>query len=169
MSPQISHFDAASEPASERSGFAPMPPVWYKAALTSSALTDNKSGNGSHFKFEFTVLEGKYQSRKVWANVTWTHATSELAVKIGRRAFADLCLACGKASVDTTEELHGIPISIKLKIKPAEGKYEEGNEITAYAEPDINPFPTADTPPAQSASEEWDNAAPATASEGWGS
>lgn len=160
--PEI-NFDAAAEPESEKKDFTPLPAGWYPAMVDKSALENNASGNGSHLSLTYKVLEGQYAGRLVFSNVTWTHFGSDDSdgyVKWGRRSFADLCVACGKASVQMTEELHNIPIRIKLKIKPAKGTYGPSNAVIDHAPPDINPF--LDSPPSEAA------AAADTAEQGWG-
>ena len=175
--PNIGTFDAAAVPESE---FALLDEGTYRVIATASELKKNSKGTGTFILYTFEIAHGPKSGRKLWSRFTWEHRESEQAVNIGRRQFADLCEACGKASINAPEDLHGISVDVYVVQRPAKGQYKASNDITGFStasqapppEPQpntagINPFENATAPP-QSASEEWDNAAPATASEGWG-
>ncbi len=99
------------------SDFEPLPPGWYLLAATSSELKRNSKGTGQFLEFTFQVLEGSHKGRKVVGRFTWSHETSEKAEQIGRRQFADLCIACGRDEVAATEDLHSVPVRVELTVE----------------------------------------------------
>jgi len=59
--------------------------------------------------------------------------TNPTAVEIANKELATICDAVGKNHIEDTEELHGIPMTIRVKKTPATANYPEGNEINGYA------------------------------------
>jgi hypothetical protein len=56
-------------------------------------------------------------------------------VEIAQRTLSAICHATGKMHVSDSEELHMIPMTIQVKIKPPKNGYGESNAI-AYLPPD---------------------------------
>ncbi len=118
-----------------RSGFDPLPPGEYPVKIVKSSDQITKNKKGKMWKLEFDVLSGKFKGRKVWENLLLEHE-SEMAVKIANEKLATICRAVGKLNIVNTEELHGFPMIVKLKVTPGDGKtIPPGNEII-----DIKPY-----------------------------
>ena len=75
-------------------------------------------------------------------------------MEIAQRTLSAICHATGKMHVSDSEDLHLIPMTIQVKIKPPKNGYGESNGI-AYLPPDRGSAvqtaklsPSAVTPPA---------------------
>lgn len=112
--------------------FTPVPIGEYKVHITNSELKDTKAGTGKFVKFEFTILDGEYQGRKIWTQLNLVNP-NPVAVEIAQKEFATLCRACNQPVVQNTEVLHGKPIIIKAGIQPAKGDFAPSNTIKGYA------------------------------------
>jgi hypothetical protein len=124
-------FDAnAVEPDAGRD-FAPLPAGPYEAEITSAEVKDASTGSGSYLKLELTVIGPTHTGRKVWANITLRNASAQ-AESIGQAQLSSLCRAVGVAKLTDTDQLFQKLVRIRLKIKPAQGSYQAGNEVTAY-------------------------------------
>lgn len=112
--------------------FAAIPAGWYKAMVMESDVKDNKSNTGQYVKFVFEVMEGQYANRKIWTYINFQHKNPDAAA-IGQRDLGALAKAAGILSdFSDTNQLHAIPVEIKVAVKLAEGIYDEGNVIKDY-------------------------------------
>ena len=122
-------FDANKE---EKLGsFEPVPYGWYTVQITKSDLKDTKKKDGKYINLCFDIIDGKYKGRKIFTNLNIINQ-NPIAVEVARKGLASICEACDKMQVEDTEELHGIPIQVLLKIKPASGDFPPGNEPVNY-------------------------------------
>lgn len=112
-------------------GFEPMPKGEYLSKITKSEVKETKTKTGKYIKFEFIVMNGEFKGRKFWANINIVNP-NPVAVEIAQKELATLCRACGKGAIQDTQELHEIPIMVKLKVKPEQGDYPAGNEPIGY-------------------------------------
>ena len=63
--------------------FEPLPAGKYLAAITESEMKPTKSGSGSYLQLTFTILEGEYKNRVLWARLNLNNPNAT-AVKIAR-------------------------------------------------------------------------------------
>ena len=126
---QIGDFDAEQHKPLE--SYDPLPPGWYPAMIVASSVEKTKAGDGYYAKFEFEVVGGEYQGRKVFTNINLANPNPK-AVEIGQRELSSLCRAVSKLRISDTEELHNLPLQIKVKIRPAQGDYAAANEVNGY-------------------------------------
>lgn len=97
-------------------GFGVLPAGAYIARITDSDYRTTNAGDGKYIKFEFTIMGGEYNSRKVWTNINWINP-NEKAVIIGKALMKQICNACEKPEgIEDTHELHGTPMTIHLNI-----------------------------------------------------
>jgi hypothetical protein len=68
-------------------------------------------------------------------------------IRMGGQCEVDICHATGRMHVSDSEELHLIPMTIQVKIKPPKNGYGESNAI-AYLPPEGGGAPTAVAKPA---------------------
>lgn len=113
------------------SAFEPIPADEYIAQVVESDLCTTAKKTGKYIKLKFEILKGKYKGRFVWTNLNIVNPNS-VTVEIAQKAFATLCRAIGKGPVQDTEEVHGRPVKISVKITPAKGDYPPGNKIDGY-------------------------------------
>jgi len=108
-----------------------LPAGEYTAALVKSERKEAKANNGNaYINCEFEVTTGQNQGRRFWTLLNLWNSNSQ-AVEIAQRELNSICNAVGKLQVGDTEELHGIPMMVKLSVKKDEG-YGEKNEVKSY-------------------------------------
>ena len=95
------------------SGFEPIPAGDYKAKVVESDLKVTAAGTGKYIKLKFEIIEGEFKGRFVWTNINIINP-NPVAVDIAQKELATLCRAVGKAVIQDTKELHGIPILIQI-------------------------------------------------------
>jgi hypothetical protein len=126
-------FDATGiDTSDDRGSFEPLPQGKYNAMVTESSIKPTKNG-GQYMELVCQVLDGEYINRKVWWILNIVNKSSE-AEKI---AIKDLAILCGHLGLPPkfgdTNELHGKPFVMGLKIKPAEGDYGPKNNVSFTA------------------------------------
>lgn len=92
-----------------------LPGGTYEAAIAKSENKPTKKGDGSYIELEYEVQEGEHKGRRFWHTLNLENPNAQ-AVEIANRDLNSICHACGKlrASVQDTEELHGIPMLVTL-------------------------------------------------------
>ena len=111
--------------------FEPIPADKYLAAITESEMKPTKSGNGSYLQLTFTILEGEYKNRILWARLNLNNANAT-AVKIARSELSAICHAVGVMEPKDSVELHNLPLLITVKVKNRTDNDELTNEIKSY-------------------------------------
>jgi len=119
----------------EDASFKTLPMGWYIAQIVKSELRDTKAKDGKMIKLQFKIVEGEYAKRIVFANLNIINK-NETTVAIAKSDLKKICEAIDIESVVDTQELHGEDMQIMLTIKPASGKWPEGNEIKDYRSAD---------------------------------
>lgn len=109
--------------------FDVLPAGAYNAVVTKSELKDTKAG-GKMLAVTLDVIDGPNKGRKIFTNYNLVNTNPE-AEKIGHGQLKALATACGKPNARDSQELHDIPIALRLKIVNDE-KYGEQNDITSY-------------------------------------
>jgi len=117
------------EPASS---FEPIPAGKYLAMITASEMKATKKGDGSYLELTFTVLDGPYKNRNVWARLNLNNP-NDTAVKIARGELSALCRAVGVMTPGDSQDLHNLPLVITVKLKKRDDSDEMSNEIKGYA------------------------------------
>lgn len=150
------NFDASAvEPDT---GFETVPAGWYNVAMDESAMKPTKDGAGAYLECRFDVLDGQYKGRKLFARYNVKNANAQ-AVEIAYKQLSAVAHAVGVLHVQDSEQLHGIPLKVKVKIrKDRSGEYEDQNDIVSAkninekvevvgAGGDTGQAPTGFTPP----------------------
>lgn len=123
------NFNAATVAPS--TGFDVLPAGTYNIRMTASETKPTKDGTGSYLSITWTVADGPYANRKLFDRLNLNNKSKQ-AVDIAYQTLSAICHATGVMQLQDSSQLHGILLSCKVKIKPAEGKYDEGNEISSY-------------------------------------
>ena len=127
--PSLDGFNASEvEPAT----FEPIPAGKYLAAITASEMKPTKNGSGSYLQLTFTVLDGEYRNRVLWARLNLQNSNAT-AVKIARGELSAICRAVNVMQPRDSVELHNIPLVITVKLKKRKDTDELSNEIKGYA------------------------------------
>lgn len=127
-------FDASQvEP---KGAYRPVPPGEYKVQITSSEFCQTSTGNGHQLKLEMEILEGDQAGRRLYDRLNLDNPNAQ-AVEIAQRTLSAICHAVGKLSVQDSEELHMLPMTAVVSIKPERtGKdgrtYGTSNEVQTY-------------------------------------
>jgi len=125
----LNGFDASQvEPTAS---FEAIPAGKYVAAITESEMKATKNGAGSYLQMTFTVLEGEYRNRVLWARLNLNNPNAT-AVKIARSELSALCRAVGVMQPRDSVELHNIPLLISVKVKKREDTGELTNEVKGF-------------------------------------
>ena len=139
------------EPAGD---FELLPEGKYTATITASDRKPNSRGTGEILVLDFTIVDGAYKGRRVWARLNIVHQTPA-AQEIALGQLSAICRAVGIMTPRDSSELHHRPLSIYVKcVQRADGK-GLANEISRYEALDggapASGAPGSSTPPATDA------------------
>ena len=124
-------FDATQVAPQE--AFKPIPAADYNMAISGSEMKPTKDGLGWYLELKLTVLDGAHKGRIIFDRLNLGNS-NETAVRIAQQTLSAICHATGVMKIDSTSIglLHNKPMLVAVKIKPASGQYEEGNEVKGY-------------------------------------
>lgn len=122
-------FNAAT--VAPQDAFDTLPAGWYNVRMTASENKPTKDGQGSYLALTLTVMDGPAVGRKIFDRLNLNNKNPK-AVEIAYQTLSSICHATGIIQLQDSTQLHGIPMQVKVKIKPAEGQYAEGNETAGY-------------------------------------
>jgi len=112
--------------------FAPIPAGWYPAEIIKSELKNTKDKTGKYISLCFKVLEGEHEGRMIFTNLNIINK-SDVAVKIARSDLKAICEAVEHTGeLEDTEDLHNIPLAMKVSVKPETSQWPAKNEIKGY-------------------------------------
>lgn len=114
-----------------KDGFSVIPAGKYVATITDSELKSTRDGQGQYLQLTFQVADGQYARRLIWDRLNLVNRNQQ-AVDIAKKDLAKICRALKLDIIQDSEELHGKPIKIDVKVRPASGNYGESNEIGGY-------------------------------------
>jgi hypothetical protein len=125
-------FDATSvEPTT---AYELLPAGKYRAQIVESEMRVTRNGMGQFLWLMLDILEGEHKGRKIFDQLNLVNP-NPTTVEIAQRTLSAICHATGKMHVSDSEELHLIPMSIQVKIRPPKNGYGESNAI-AYLPPE---------------------------------
>jgi hypothetical protein len=103
-----------------------------------SDYKETRAGDGMVLKLKFECLDPPYTGRAVYENLTLEHPKEE-TVAIAQANLKSLAAACGHPNpdyVENSEELHNLPVVLKLK-KERNPQFGDAdgyqNRIVAYS------------------------------------
>ena len=149
-------FNVEELPISEVGNFEPLPEGWYTATICGAEIKTTKTGSGQYINVRYDITGPTHQGRVVWGMINIKNQSTKTE-EIGRAQLRELMSAINLASLSDTDQLIGRATQIKLKVKPADGKYEAGNEVRGFksaggtAAPAAMPAMAAPAPAAASA------------------
>jgi len=116
--------------------FDVLPEDYYVVQITGSEVKPTKGNkNNLMLVLKMEILGGDFAGRVIFDRLNIVH-NNELAQKIGQSDLKRICEATGVIEIDDTEELHGIPFGVKLKVVPPRDGYDESNEVASYISED---------------------------------
>jgi hypothetical protein len=123
------NFDATQvEPDT---GFDTVPAGWYNVMMDESDLKPTKDGHGTYLQARFNILDGQYKGRKLFTRLNIRNANAQ-AQEIALRQLSAIGHAVGVLHIADSQQLHGIPLKVKVKIRKGDDNYEDQNEIISY-------------------------------------
>lgn len=131
----LNGFDASQ--VDPNVSFDPVPEGKYLVAITESEMKPTKNGKGSYLQLTFTILEGDFRGRMLWARLNLNNPNAT-AVKIAKSELSSICHAVGVMEPRDSVELHNIPLLVNVKVKKRNDNDELTNEVKGYA-PGSNP------------------------------
>jgi Protein of unknown function (DUF669) len=103
-----------------------LPPGDYQVQILQSEMRVTKAGTGQMLWLDMEVLEGPHQGRHVYDQLNLINPNST-AEEIAQRTLSAICHAVGKLQVSDSEELHFLPMVVKVAVQP-----NGYNEIKGY-------------------------------------
>ena len=105
-----------------------LPAGKYRAQIVESEMRATKNGMGQFLWLMLDIIEGDYKGRKIFDQLNLVNP-NPTTVEIAQRTLSAICHATGKMHVSDSEELHLIPMTIQVKIRPPKNGYGESNAI----------------------------------------
>lgn len=118
----LNGFDANNTP--DAPSFQPLPVGKYVCAILESPMRPSrKNPSNLNLNLKWGVVEGKFQRRTFFQNITFRNTNPD-AQAIGHGQLKNICIAVGKPKVNSSEELHNIPVvvTLGLELKKDENK-----------------------------------------------
>jgi hypothetical protein len=112
-------------------GYDVLPPDWYPVVMDESELKPTQNGDGMVLNVRFNVIAGQYVNRKIFGRINLSNPNPQ-AQEIGQKQLSAIAHCVGVLVVQDSQQLHNIPLLVKVKIRKADGQYEDNNEIIAY-------------------------------------
>lgn len=122
--------------------FSPIPVGDYRAVITESEVCETKAQDGQYLKLRVEVIEGEYRGRLIFVNLNLWNKNPK-AVEIANRELASIVAAVGCPGAQNSEDLHNIPMIVRVGVEPGSGSYGPQNKIKNYL-----PITTVGAPPA---------------------
>ena len=151
-------FDATSvEPTT---AYELLPAGKYRAQIVESEMRVTRNGMGQFLWLMLDIIEGQYQGRKLFDQLNLVNSNPQ-TVEIAQRTLSAICHATGKLQVNDSVDLHLVPMTIQVGVKPPKDGYSEKNTIR-YLVPEKAPVapayqaaPAASQTPAAPAAAPW--------------
>ena len=125
----------------------PVPAGWYKVVIDKSEMKPTKDGTGMRLELQFKIIDGQYTNRKIFEGLNLQNA-NPVAQEIAYKQLSAICHSVNVLVAEDSQQLHNIPLQVKVVLKPATGQYEAKNEIKAYKNINevVAPSPAAAAP-----------------------
>lgn len=115
--------------------FDPLPAGWYNCTIINSEMKPSgpnaKDPDGMYLELTMQVMDGEHAGRKVFDRLN-VQNTNAVATEIAFKTLKSIYNSVGKQRVDDSSELHGIPLKVKVKLRPKTAEYDANNEIQGY-------------------------------------
>lgn len=111
--------------------FDPLPAAWYNMAIDSSEMKPTKDGMGAYLELKLKVLDGQFANRTIFDRLNLRNANAT-AQEIAYKTLSAICHATGVIQLQDSQQLHGIPMKVKVAVRPASGEYDANNDVKGY-------------------------------------
>lgn len=107
-----------------------VPDGWYPVQIVNSEIKPTKTPGGARLNLQFKVLQGDFAGRVIFGGYN-VQNSNPVAVNIAMEELAELSRAVKVPVWNDTEQLHGIPFNLKVKVVKQEG-YDDKAEPKQY-------------------------------------
>ena len=130
----MARFDAAFDASSIEPNTPQelLPAGKYRAQIVESEMRVTKNGMGQFLWLMLDIIEGPHKGRKIFDQLNLVNP-NPTTVEIAQRTLSAICHATGKMQVSDSDELHLIPMTIQVTVKPPINGYGESNAIRYMA------------------------------------
>ena len=158
----MARFDTAFDATGidPTTGYDVIPAGKYRAQIVESEMRVTRNGMGQFLWLMLDIIEGQYQGRKLFDQLNLVNSNPQ-TVEIAQRTLSAICHATGKLQVNDSVDLHLVPMTIQVGVKPPKDGYSEKNTIRylvpekAPAAPAYQAAPAASQTPAAPAAAPW--------------
>lgn len=122
-----------AETVAPNQAFENLAPAWYTAMITESEMKPTRGGDGSYLEITLEVIAPQqFAGRKLWDRLNLNNP-SEKAVEIAYQTLSAICHATGVIQVQDSQQLHNIPMDVKVGLSKVTDEYPEPrNEVKGY-------------------------------------
>lgn len=104
----------------------------YLCMAIASELKPNSKRTGDYLQITFEVLDGPCKGRKIWDRLNIRNA-NKTAEKIAMEQLNALCMATGVLHLQDSDQLHNLPVVLKVDIEAGRDGYDDQNRVKGYA------------------------------------
>lgn len=123
------NFDASTvEP---NVAFDPVPSGWYPCIIEESKMEPTRAGDGQMLALTMKILDGEFKGRKLFDRLNLQNS-NPATVEIAYKTLSAISRACGIMQVANSQQLHNIPIWVKVKYV---GKEADKNDPNKFYDP----------------------------------
>lgn len=122
----------------------------YLCMAIASELKPNSKRTGDYLQITFEVLDGPCKGRKIWDRLNIRNA-NKTAEKIAMEQLNALCMATGVLHLNDSDQLHNLPVVLKVDIEAGRDGYDDQNRVKGYAAAGGATAPRASAPAPQAA------------------
>jgi hypothetical protein len=113
-----------------------------------------KAGTGAYLQFTFRITDGPYAGVEIIDRLNHKNP-NEIAVQIAMRTLSAICHATNVIHLQSTEQLHGVPLMLRLSVEPGSPRgdgtnYPDQNRIADYMKAGTMPVSEATAMPKES-------------------
>lgn len=103
----------------------------YLCMAIASEIKPNSKRTGDYLQITFEVLDGSCKGRKIWDRLNIRNA-NKTAEKIAMEQLNALCMATGVMHLQDSDQLHNIPVVLKVDIEAGKDGYDDQNRVKGY-------------------------------------
>ena len=151
-----------ADPNAVTNSYELLPKGDYLCMAIASEIKPNNKRTGDYLQITFEVLDGPAKGRKIWDRLNIRNA-NKTAEKIALESLNNLCVATGVMALNDSDQLHNIPVVLKVDIEAGRDGYDDQNRVKGYVAAG-GAAPRASAPAPQAAAPQ--AAAPAAAAGG---
>lgn len=120
-----------ADPNMPTNNYELLPKGDYLCMAIASELKPNSKRTGDYLQITFEVLDGPCKGRKIWDRLNIRNA-NKTAEKIAMEQLNGLCMATNVLHLQDSDQLHNIPVVLKVDIEAGRDGYDDQNRVKGY-------------------------------------